>query len=376
MKGAFIYVDAGKGHYVPAIALRDAFVEMGGEAVVEDLFVVFKSPIVHWCSKNYWRFLLHHPALEKKINKAVDNKTANVLLKNLKIDITAYNHFKRWFFKEKPDFIITTNFMGSALLPSLIKKLGVNCPVFDYEADLFDQVKSGIEATVTKVYVPTSIGVENTIKMGQPENTVTLSPFPLSSKFEKCQKLTKEEARKKLGLKNKFTVLCNLGGEGIGSPDFLYSLVKRALDVQVVVIGGKSKTTEKAFNAFKEKNPDFSLEMRGFVNNPQEYIMACDMQMGKAGANSLMESLFLNRPFLVSEVLYMARHTSKFFQDHYCGWCEDDLEKKVDIIEKCVKDSQEMEKINKAFKDLPVVFSAKKLMEMVLEDTKEFYSKV
>ena len=66
MKGAFLYVDAGKGHYVPAVALSDAMKDMGEEAIVEDLFVIFKAPIVRWISKHYWRYLLHHPKLEKK----------------------------------------------------------------------------------------------------------------------------------------------------------------------------------------------------------------------------------------------------------------------------------------------------------------------
>ena len=60
MKGAFVYVDAGKGHYVPAVALSDAMKAMGDEAIVEDLFVIFKSP------KYYWRYLLHHTKLEKR----------------------------------------------------------------------------------------------------------------------------------------------------------------------------------------------------------------------------------------------------------------------------------------------------------------------
>lgn len=369
VKGAFVYVDAGMGHYVPAVALADAMRDMGGEAVVEDLFIIFKSPIVRWCSKNYWRYLLHHPKLEKKVNKMSDRRSAHMLLESLKIDPRGFANFKKWYYKEKPDFIVSTNFMGATLLPALIEKLGVKCPVYDYVADLFDQVKCGIDGKITKVYVPTAIGVKHTIAMGQPKDSVVLSPFPLSKKFEVIEKLDKSEARKRLNLKDKFTILLNLGGEGIGSPEFLYSLVKRGIDAQVVVIGGKSKTTEFEFNRFKKEHPDFSLEMRGFVDNVPLYIMACDMQMGKAGANSLMESLYLKRPFLVSEVLYMARSTPLFFKDHYVGWCEDDCEKKVDIIERMYRDENERKRIDEAMESLPLEFSAKKLVEMNIQDT-------
>ena len=64
MKGAFLYVDAGKGHYIPAVALADAFKDKGHEAVVDDLLLVFKVPFFRWVSKHYWRYLLHHPRLE------------------------------------------------------------------------------------------------------------------------------------------------------------------------------------------------------------------------------------------------------------------------------------------------------------------------
>ena len=94
MKGAFLYVDAGKGHYVPAVALSDAMKDMGEEAIVEALFVIFKAPIVRWISKHYWRYLLHHPKLEKKIDKISNARTAYLLLENLKKDPTGFSNFK------------------------------------------------------------------------------------------------------------------------------------------------------------------------------------------------------------------------------------------------------------------------------------------
>lgn len=374
MKGAFLYVDAGKGHYVPAVALADAFVDMGHEAVVEDLLLVFRLPLFKWICKEYWRYLLRHPRLEKKVNKLSEKHISYLSLKVLTKDVRGLKYFKAWFEKEKPDFIISTNFIGATMLPHILEKIGISCPVYDYAADLFDQVKAGIESKLNMVYVPTDIGVEHTIRMGQPKETVKLCPFPLSKKFAVSKKLTKKEAREKLGLKNKFTILLNLGGEGIGSPEFLYGLVDRGLDVQVVVIGGKSKSTAKAFSIFHKRNPNFDLEMRGFVDNAQEYIMACDMQMGKAGANSLMESLYLKRPFLVSEVLYMGRSTQLFFDRYYCGWCEDDGERKLDIIEKFFLDRDEAKKIEEAMNSLPIDFNTKNFASMIISDTASYWS--
>ena len=41
MRGAMLYVNAGKGHYTPAIALADSFNKAGHTVVVEDLLQQF-----------------------------------------------------------------------------------------------------------------------------------------------------------------------------------------------------------------------------------------------------------------------------------------------------------------------------------------------
>ena len=54
------------------------------------------------------------------------------------------------------------------------------------------------------------------------------------------------------------------------------------------------------------------------------------------------------------------------------GWCEDDIDKKADIIERFYRDEGERKRIEDAMDNLPVVFSSKKLIEMIEKDTKEF----
>lgn len=374
MKGAFIFVDAGKGHYIPAKAMYDSFLEMGEEGTINDLYKVFDSFILQKFFKYSWRYLLHHYRTEEFILKNADkNKYSYTFFEKLSNFPLPRKKFKEWYLKERPDFIVSTNFMGSAILPPLLKKLNINIPVFDYCADIFDQVRAAVSSDATLTYVSTSIGREHIIKMGKSEDKVVLSPFPLSHSVERCEKLTKKEARNKLGLDDKFTVLLNLGGEGIGDISFLYYLGEMLLDIQVVVVGGKSKTTQKRIKHFKSKYPNFPLIERGFVDNIGEYIQSCDIQMGKTGANSLMESLYLHRPFLISEVLYMGRSTPDFFKEHYAGWCENDSKKQSEIIHKVYSDEDERKRLDDALSSLDITFSAERLMEIIVEDTKSYY---
>ena len=74
MRGAMLYVNAGKGHYMPAKALADSFVRAGHEAILEDLFVVVDAPFWKLFCKYDWRFLLHHPKFERFLHRYTDSR--------------------------------------------------------------------------------------------------------------------------------------------------------------------------------------------------------------------------------------------------------------------------------------------------------------
>lgn len=373
VKGAFLYVDAGKGHYVPAVALADSFKRAGYEAIVDNLFTAVYAPFWRGFCKYEWRFCLHHPRFEMALDRFSDGKTISRFIKGQTSWFNRLDYFKDWYELEKPDFIVSTNFIGGIILPVALKKIGVNCPVLQYAADVFDCPQAGINNSLYRMYVPSEYGMQKTLKRGQSKETTKLCPFPLSTAFTHCMLLSKKDARLKLGLKDKFTILISLGGEGIGDVHILKGLAARGLDVQAIVIGGKSKTTTRQLNDFMKKYPDFDLVRPGFVDNVYDYLMACDLQVGKAGANALMEAMYIQRPSLISEVLYMASEVKGFFKEYPVGWCEDNMEKKLDIIQKCYEEPSILEEVDELFKTLPLKFSADDFREQIIEDVKDFY---
>ena len=371
MKGAMLYVNAGKGHYVPAKALADSFIRGGHEAIVEDLFVVFNTPFWEFFCKYDWRFLLHHPRLEPIVHSLSDNKLSSLLITAQGFQKKHLNSFAQWYEKNKPDFIISTNFIGGIILPYAVRKLGLNVPIYQYCADVFDTPKSGICNKLDKMYLPTELGIENAVKKGQLAETLEICPFPLREQFETFQYSSKAEVRKKLQLPDKFTILCSLGGEGIGSTHFLYALAKAGIDCQVVVIGGQSKTTTKHFERFAADHPDFPVYLRGFVDNVQEYLAACDIQVGKAGANAVMEAIYMRRPFIVTEVLYAFKASKEFLQRHMVGWCENDPHKQAMIINEYMTDAELQRKVEKAFDHLPITFGSDLFRNQLIKETEE-----
>ena len=367
-----IYVNAGKGHYVPAKALADSMNREGHVATVEDLFVICQAPFWEWYCKYEWRFMLHHPKLERINHRIDDNKLSAALIRYFSVHTQVRKHFHAWYEKAKPDFILCTNFLGGNIITPIVQSLKLDIPVFIYAADAFNNPTTGCNKAIDLLYIPTFIGKDLVVAKGQPADKVKVCPFPLQSGIQKLAPLTKNEARDKLGLQDTFTVLLNLGGEGIGNTDFLEEVAKRGLDWQVVVVGNLSMTTSFKFSLFLDKHPHFTLKTPGFVDNIGEYIYACDLQAGKAGANSLMESLALKRPFLVSNLLYAARDTGSFLNKHKVGWVEDNVKKQVDIVEHYFWDRQEQLAMGERFCKLPLQFDSEAFLHMIFEDVKAF----
>lgn len=373
MRGAMVYVNAGKGHYVPAKALADSFIRAGHEVIVEDLFMALDSRFWEWFCKYDWRFLLHHPHLESICHSLTDNRLSFYSIR--KAGLTKYhlNQFKKWYDKNKPDFILSTNFIGGIILPAITKKLGIKIPIFQYAADVFDTPLSGVNKDLYKMYLPTELGCQNAIKKGQPVDTVSLCPFPLQRSMSTFNKTSKQEMRAKLGLKDKFTVLLALGGEGIGNADFLHKMVDRGYNWQIVAIGGMSKSTNKLFDKFCASYPYVDFIRPGFVQNVNEYLTASDVQIGKAGANALMESIYLHRPCIISQLLYAARATRVFFADNFVGWCENSVSKQVSIVEACFNNSSTLETMSERYSSLPINFDTDAFRNQIIKDVQEYY---
>ena len=83
MRGAMLYVNAGKGHYIPAVALAESFNNAGHSAIVEDLFIVMGTPFWEWFCKYDWRFLLHHPRLEGVVHSFTDTSLSAFFIKTV-----------------------------------------------------------------------------------------------------------------------------------------------------------------------------------------------------------------------------------------------------------------------------------------------------
>ncbi|RFU94718.1 UDP-N-acetylglucosamine--LPS N-acetylglucosamine transferase [Sphaerochaeta halotolerans] len=373
---AFLYVDAGKGHITPAKALSDAALRLDHTTVVANVFETLKAPIINRMSKSNWRLMLHYPRLEAFIDPKQDSRFNARLFRFLGTHSHAVKDFKAWYDTNTPDCIVVAHFLAGCLIQPIVAELGLPVPVFEYATDVVFTPRLGINSDLDRFYICTQLGKELAMQFGQQEETISICPFPLKTQMMHTEIPEQQQARKKLGLQDRFTVLLNLGGEGIGTTDFLEEVQRRNLDWQIITVGTLSSSTKLHYKHFREKYPSFPIYTPGFVDNIQDYISACDVQAGKAGANALMESLYLKRPFLISNLLYTAKPTTQFFERYKVGWVENSIHKQVDILKAYSEDNQVRQVMAEAFENLPTTFDSDAFVRMIIEDTETFLRKI
>lgn len=375
MKVLFVYVDGGKGHYIPAVTLMTEFDRLGHETYIEEFFDFLDIQWLGDINKFFWRTMLKMSRVENKVSKACDGNK-NAMHSAVKFGIKHCTRCLKSYLEEKPvDIIFTTHPYAGTVLSGMLKAACIDIPVYYFATDVFSAPIAAISNDLRRFYITTEEGAEIVKKMGMGEDKVVVCPFPLQQNIAESVKYTKAEARKKLGLdENLFTLQLNLGGEGLGSISLLKELSKTDKPMQIVVIGGLNGKMKKKFESARKDLPDnVKLVVAGFVKNVNEYLLAADIVVGRSGINTLLEAFYAHRPFLITELVYTVMQSAEYVVKHGLGWnCNQNPVEQAKVVVSLLADPTILEKMDSNFNNLPIEFDAKKLAEIVISDWKAY----
>ena len=366
-----VYVDGGKGHYVPAKAVAEQLEAKGHKTILVDFFALLDMKGIGRINKHVWKKLLEHPDFENRFSKNNDQNTNEIKSVSKILCKLKLRRFKNVMAQYQPDMIFTTHPYPDYFLSDLVMHSGVNVPVTYYATDVFSVPRSAVCPMLYRMYVATEEGIESARQGGQAAESLRLCPFPLQSVCRN-DKLGKVEARRRLGLKeNVFTLQINFGGEGVGTTDLLEGLKSADYPIQVVIIGGIPGKTRAMLEKIVEELPsNVSVRIAGFVDNVDEYLAACDIIAGRSGINTLVEAFKLRRPFLITELVYTVMASADYVVKHGVGWnASRDTARQLRIIEESAKSPMSLEAMDRAFDSINITYDAAGLAEMLLEDT-------
>lgn len=323
--------------------------------------------------KGIWKRILDNPAI-LKVNYHLSRPFLIKAYREL-IFRTIQKRFIQWISEERPDFIISSHFVTSTVLPYAIKKLGYNIPVFVYNAEVISAHYSNITTCVDAYFSPTPEGTAKLIQFGQPEETIYAVPFPINAKFL-GKAISCSEARKRHGLREMFTMLISFGGDGFGSTDVVERIAQKKLPVQIFAVAGRSEKLHKELEKIRDMYPDTPILVYGFVDNMPELISCSELCAGKAGMNATFESLFMKKPYMATTAFINEEATIRYMEEKGFGWRAMDPESQFRIVKSCIDEPGFYQQALDNIEKVNVDFSTDRypvLIEELLQKKKKQY---
>ena len=372
MKALCVYVDGGKGHYVPARAVARELEKMGVETCLEEFFDYLDIRWIGKINKGFWRTMLRMPRLERHISKHNDSDSNGMEWAVKFANRHCHRMLEADFEEFRPDLIFTTHPYAGTILSEMLYARGIDIPVYYFATDVFSAPVAAICPRLRKFYISTEEGAEKVRDMGQDPSSVVVSPFPLQQEVAEAPKLTKKEARRKLGLdEDLFTVQLNLGGEGLGSLSLLENLLKESVPMQFVILGGFDEHMKERIRRIADNagNKNSVVHAPGFVTNVSEYLAASDIVAGRAGINTIVEAMYAHRPFLITDLVYTVIPSAEYVEKYHVGWnASDNKKKQLSIIMDLASHPARLDELDANFNMIPIEYSASHLASMLVAD--------
>lgn len=237
----------------------------------------------------------------------------------------------------KPDLVFTTHFGCAYILDRVRKKYGYNFPLIYMNTEPF-HTYSLHKIDADYIVCQGEIAKKRMLKLGIPEEKIVVVPPVYHPKFN--QRLpSKKELRKKLGWRNRFTVLLASGGQGVAPLDkFAKAFVENGIDGQLVIVTGWNSELRNKIENLKLPN----VIVYGFVENMHELMGASDVVAGKAGPRYVIEATVRKRPLIITQLATINEKPNlDFVLQNKIGWYAPTARKFVKLVRK-LKDSPEI----------------------------------
>ncbi len=378
-KVVFAFVEAGMGHIMPLRSIADAFEKKYSDKVEcvrsnfftesnEEELLKFEnlltSQVVMQNNHNWYG------KLTTLVMDLVGTKIASDFVMKSKIK-GAYEKAIKRVDDLDMDLMVSTHWASNYYaIKSKTKPLTVMyCPdahvnpLFSYECDL------ALCSMIT--------GYEHALKKRKKRfNSENFKLVPFSIRKEAFEiNLTKEEARKKIGIdENKFTIVLVEGGYGIGKMEKICELaVEKDLPVTLIPICGKNQDLYNKFSKM-QTGKNTTLLPLSFTPNIFEYIIASDLFCGKSGS-MIAEPCFFGVPQIITKhTTNIEKHIAEYYVNYVKSAINEFNPKKIiKIIESCLENPHYLDDLKENCKKVHDRYGSEKTADLIYELLKKKY---
>lgn len=371
IKVLFPYVEAGFGHITPLKSMKNAFEKKYGDQyeIVETYFytqtgnedlkkfndllcqqvrmhnkchlygiantiavLVFGGRVCNWfCMK----------AIRPKAYKA-----GMEYLKSFNCDVVVSTHWATNYYAMKMEDRPLTIIYN----PDIYRNL-----LFEYPADL---VLTPSEEICKKVVKRTKFTEDS------------FQPCAIAiSENAKNRETDKKLLQKSLGFDNdNFTICISEGGYGIGRMErIIKKLIKLDKPYNIIAICGRN---EDLFHDLEKTKRGKNLKLVNvpLCENIIPYLSACDLYLGKGGANSLAEAVYCGAPMIITGEATLIEHgNAKFYKKEGCALRIRKVRKIVKKIIYLSEHQDELDRMKANVDRIHPIFDSEKLADQIHE---------
>ena len=299
LKVLFLSVPTGGGHHQAARALENYFADRDDvECRMLDMAENVNSALAEAVSKGYILTTSVTPKLFGAIYDLLDTREnpSTEVSRTMRVLMSAFQK-KLWAYISafRPDVIVSTHPFCTITINRVAKHHPLSARLISVVTDFtvhpfWEQARSDYYITASEL-----LSFQAVKKWATEEHVLPLG-IPVDPKF--ASKISKTEARAKLGIADKFTVLVMMGSMGYGTStaQALKKLDRLDEDFQILMVCGSNKKLKSRMEKLKLTK---DMEVYGFVNNVDVLMDACDCIITKPGGLSTSEALAKHLPIIM-----------------------------------------------------------------------------
>lgn len=300
------------GHIYPALSIADAFRRNMAECEV--VYVGTEKGMESGVVPVYGYRFLSIDVSGFRRNLSVENlrrgwKAAYALMK-----------VRKMIKEEKPDLVIGTG--GYVCGPVVMTAAMMGIPTAIHEQNVFPGITNKmLHRFVDYVF----LGFEKAEPRFHKAKKIIYCGNPIrTEKFN----ITKEEARKRLGIPEKMQMIFSMGGSG-GSTSLNQAIAGMMPQlvikgIAIVHVSGKLHYNEMMDKLKSMKESKYH-QVKPYIDDIAEYMAAADIIIGSAGATSLAEINYLGKASIIVPKAYTAEnhqeYNAKMIEDAGAGYC-------------------------------------------------------
>ena len=241
----FATVEAGGGHVATAKAMSqslDFFYPGKYETVVLDFMKEVGCTNFDIFHKRLWRFALRYPLFARFGQLLIDRcPSLNIFFQRVILSSSSRKFYE--YLSDHPVDLIVCNHpfltTGFALAK---RRFDMKLPILTFATEPHMISALWADPWADFIFTPNVETTKRLISMGVPHSKLKTIGYPVQQSF--LIKKNKADVRSHLKLKNRFTCVFFLGGEGVTpmSKSLIVSLARLEKDVQLVIICGRNNS--------------------------------------------------------------------------------------------------------------------------------------